>query len=132
MKFRYIQFFMIPSIDHPRVKYITEHQENERPLVLSYDKFLKFLLDSFKINDKESVLKSLNSHEVVLIDNLTGEHYIKSLYEDCFKANFKTLFELNSDTEKLSVIDESINKSRSAIMNFKNVFRDTITRKRRL
>jgi len=132
MTFRYIQFFMIPSVNYPRVKYITEHQENERPLVLSYDKFLKFLLDNFKIKDKESVLKSLNSHEVVFIDNLTGDHYIKSLYEDSFNANFKTLVDLNNVTENLSIIDESINKSRSIMMNFKNVFRDTNTRKRRL
>jgi len=132
MKFRYIQFFMIPSIDYPRVKYITEHQENERPLVLPYDKFLKFLLDNFKMKDKESVLKGLNSHEVVFIDNLTGDHYIKNLYEDSFNVDFKTLVDLNSDMGNLNIIDESINKSRSVIMNFKNVFRDTNTRKRRL
>lgn len=131
MKFRYIQFFMIPSIDYPRVKYVTEHQENERPLVLSYDKFLKFLLDNFKIKDKEKVLQSLNSHEIVLIDNLTGEHYIKSLYEDAFNIDFKTLSDLNSNKQNESILDISIQKSREAIGNFKNVFRDTIRTKRR-
>lgn len=132
MKFRYIQFFMIPSIDYPRVKYVTEHQENERPLILSYDKFLKFLLDNFKIRDKEKVIQSLNSHEIVLVDNLTGEHYIKSLYEDVFNVDFKTLSDLNSNKQNESILDSSIKKSREAIGNFKNVFRDTIRTKRRL
>lgn len=132
MKFRYIQFFMIPSIDYPRVKYVTEHQENEKPLILSYDKFLKFLLDNFKIKDKEKVIQSLNSHEIVLVDNLTGEHYIKSLYEDVFNVDFKTLSDLNSNKQNESILDSSIKKSREAIGNFKNVFRDTIRTKRRL
>ena len=132
MKFRYIQFFMIPSVDYPRVKYVTEHQENERPLVLSYDKFLKFLLDNFKINDKEKVLISLNSHEIVFIDNLTGNHSIKSLYEDVFNVDFKTLSELNSNVQEDSIINNTIEKSKKVINNFKNVFRDTIRTKRRL
>ena len=132
MNFRYIQFFMIPSVDYPRVKYVTEHQENERPLVLPYDKFLKFLLDNFKMNDKEKVLLSLNSHEIVFIDNYTGEHFIKNLYEDVFNADFKILSDLNSNKQEESMIDSNIQKSKMAINNFKNVFRDTIRTKRRL
>jgi hypothetical protein len=123
---------MIPSIDYLRVKYITEHQENERPLVLSYDKFLKFLLDNFKMNDKEKVLISLNSHEIVFIDNLTGDHFIKNLYEDAFNADFKTLSELNLNVKENSIISNTIEKSKKAIDNFKNVFRDTSRTKRRL
>jgi len=132
MKFRYIQFFMIPSVDYPRVKYVTEHQENERPLILSYDKFLKFLLDNFKINDKEKVLLSLNSHEIVFIDNLTGEHFIKSLYEDVFNVDFKTLIEINSKKENNSIVDDTIKKNKISMDSFKNVFRDTTRTKRRL
>lgn len=123
---------MIPSVDYLRVKYVTEHQENERPLVLSYDKFLKFLLDNFKINDKEKVLISLNSHEIVFIDNLTGNHSIKSLYEDVFNVDFKTLSELNSNVQEDSIMNNTIEKSKKVINNFKNVFRDTIRTKRRL
>ena len=132
MKFRYIQFFMIPSVDYPRVKYVTEHQENERPLVLSYDKFLKFLLDNFKIKDKEKVLLSLNSHEIVFIDNLTGEHFIKSLYEDVFNVDFKTLTEINSKKENNSIVDDTIKRNKISMDSFKNVFRDTTRTKRRL
>jgi endoglucanase Acf2 len=123
---------MIPSVDYPRVKYVTEHQENERPLILSYDKFLKFLLDNFKINDKEKVLLSLNSHEIVFIDNLTGEHFIKSLYEDVFNVDFKTLIEINSKKENNSIVDDTIKKNKISMDSFKNVFRDTTRTKRRL
>jgi hypothetical protein len=123
---------MIPSVDYPRVKYVTEHQENERPLVLSYDKFLKFLLDNFKIKDKEKVLLSLNSHEIVFIDNLTGEHFIKSLYEDVFNVDFKTLIEINSNKENKSIVDDTIKRNKISMDSFKNVFRDTTRTKRRL
>jgi endoglucanase Acf2 len=123
---------MIPSVDYPRVKYVTEHQENERPLILSYDKFLKFLLDNFKINDKEKVLLSLNSHEIVFIDNLTGEHFIKSLYEDVFNVDFKTLIEINSNKENKSIVDDTIKRNKISMDSFKNVFRDTTRTKRRL
>jgi endoglucanase Acf2 len=123
---------MIPSVDYPRVKYVTEHQENERPLVLSYDKFLKFLLDNFKIKDKEKVLLSLNSHEIVFIDNLTGEHFIKSLYEDVFNVDFKTLTEINSKKENNSIVDDTIKRNKISMDSFKNVFRDTTRTKRRL
>lgn len=131
MKFRYIQFFMIPSVDNPRVKYITEHQENERPLVLIYDKFIKFLLDNFNMKDKQSVLQSLNSHEIVFIDNLTGEHIIKSIYEDSFNANFKTLAEINLKQEEESIVDITLRKNKLALDSFKNVFRNSNTRKHR-
>jgi hypothetical protein len=131
MKFRYIQFFMIPSVDYPRVKYITEHQENERPLILTYDKFVKFLLDNFNMKNKEVVLQSLNSHEIVFIDNLTGEHNIKNLYEDSFNANFKELAEINLKEKEENIVDITIRKNKLALDNFKNVFRNSNTRKHR-
>lgn len=101
---KYIQFFMKFSISNPRVKYITELQENSDPLSLPYDKFKKFLFENFYIKDKEGLLRALDEHSIVFLNNETGEHTIRDLYKEAFEADFKTLFNLNSNKNNESVL----------------------------
>ena len=117
---------MLPSVGYAKVKYITEHQENDRPMSLEYSKFLSFLFTNFKILDKEKILKDLNEHQVVLLDNETGEHFIKNIYEDAFKANFKTLTKLNIKNEEntTSLYDKVLAQTKTVINNFQNPFKN--------
>jgi hypothetical protein len=117
---------MLPSVGYAKVKYITEHQENDRPMSLEYSKFLSFLFTNFKILDKEKILKDLNEHQVVLLDNETGEHFIKNIYEDAFKANFKTLTKLNIKNEETATpfYDKVLAQTKTIINNFQNPFKN--------
>lgn len=117
---------MLPSVGYSKVKYVTEHQENDRPMSLEYSKFLSFLFTNFKIKDKQKLLNDLNEHQVVLLDNETGDHFIKNLYEDAFKADFKTLSKLNIKTEDNSTpyYDKVLQTTRNVISNFQSPFKN--------
>jgi hypothetical protein len=116
---------MLPSIGYAKVKYVTEHQENDRPMSLEYSKFLSFLFTNFQIKDKQKLLNDLNEHQVVLLDNSTGEHFIKNLYEDAFKADFKTLSKLNIKTEDTTPFyDNVLSQTKNIINNFQNPFKN--------
>lgn len=113
---------MIPSVGYAKVKYVTEHQENDRPMSLEYSKFLNFLFTNFTIKDKELLLKNLNEHQIIFLDNETGQHYVKSLYEDAFKADYKTLIKLNSNPEEKPIPNTIIETFKKSLDNFKNPF----------
>lgn len=113
---------MIPSVGYAKVKYVTEHQENDRPMSLEYSKFLNFLFNNFKIKNKELLLKNLNEHQIVFLDNETGEHQIKSLYEDAFKADYKTLIKLNVKSEEKSTPSTVLETFKKSLNDFKNPF----------
>lgn len=113
---------MIPSVGYAKVKYVTEHQENDRPMSLEYSKFLNFLFTNFTIKDKELLLKNLNEHQIIFLDNETGQHYVKSLYEDAFKADYKTLIKLNNKPEEKPIPNTIIETFKKSLDNFKNPF----------
>lgn len=113
---------MIPSVGYAKVKYVTEHQENDRPMSLEYSKFLNFLFTNFTIKDKELLLKNLNEHQIIFLDNESGQHYVKSLYEDAFKADYKTLIKLNNKPEEKPIPNTIIETFKKSLDNFKNPF----------
>lgn len=126
-KFKYIQFALIPRAFQPRVKFITEMQEGETPASMPIDKFILFLLDNFVAKNKEALLFDLHSHKIVYLDNETGEHISKNIFEDAFRADFNTLLKLNEKKPDPDYLSISLNKARGVISNmelkFENPFR---------
>jgi hypothetical protein len=128
--FKYIQFFMKPSLDEPLVYYMTNHQEVDgRKLSMFLKKFKSFLFENFEPEDSEKIIEDLNSHCLIYLDNSTGIHEVISMYENAFQANFKTLADINlkepedpyksvrskiikSKTDRLSVFANKYSKSR--------------------
>lgn len=107
---------------YAKVKYLTEVQENDRPMSLEYSKFLSFLFDNFKIKDKEKLLKDLNEHQIILLDNSTGEHYVRNLYENAFKSDYKTLLKINTKVEEIPIQDHISGIFKKTVSSFKNPF----------
>lgn len=98
--FQYIDFFMKPSISEPIVYYITEHQEGQRKLGMTYNRFKEFLFGNFEIVDKEGIIKALDSHYVIHLNGITGEWESKTIYEGVKEPSFEVLLKLNNKTEE--------------------------------
>lgn len=123
-KFKYIQFVLTPRVHNPRVKFITEVQEGENPISLSLDKFISFLLGNFYIRDKDKLLFDLHAHKIIYLDNTTGEHSSKNIYENVFEADFNTLLKLNEKKEVISKIDNGLLKTKNSINYYSDKVRD--------
>ena len=135
--YRYIDFFMKPSLDEPLVYYMTEHQEEDgKKLFLLYKPFRKFLFGNFVINHKDLILNELDSHNFVHLDGQTGEFEVISLYEDAFNADFKTLLDLNQEVKEVNMSGKVKEKVYKALRGWKSphtdhVFSNPHTSKRR-
>jgi len=132
-KFKYIDFFMKPSLSEPIVYYMTEHQEEDKKkLFLLYSEFRKFLLTSFKINNTEELLYLLDSHQFVHLDGETGDFETISIYEEAFNANFKTLFDINTPQPPEDPYTTTKNKLIGGMKKWeqKNVFGNKYSRSR--
>ena len=127
-KFKYIQFALVPRNFKPRVKFITDIQEGENPISMDSDLFLKFLLQNFTFVDKDALLFDFYSHKIIYLDNTTGIHISKNVFEDAFNADFNTLKQLNEKKKDDDYLTVSLNRARSVISKMDFKFKNPYTK----
>lgn len=78
-----------------------------------YEKFKAFLFDNFKVEDKEGLIKALDSHYIVHLDGQTGKFDTKTIYEYKSNPTFEELLKLNSQNKD----DNEFYNTHKSVMN---------------